>query len=218
MKYFDLPTSTLVDRVLPKNQFDLYTDTKQKKLFTDKVEKIRWKYKLAPDTINLPKQTIEEIQVFVIELKKKDRVPVILDIMNKVIPYGIVGIVLFGEEFFLTTAATHEHPTNPDRRVVDWLFTTSWKPSHHLKKYSFQLERNLDFVYFNMCKRITDTTARSCSNLKELVKLEQRLDSLRKEVDRLETKVKKTKQFNKRVEYNQELTKVRSDLRKLSTE
>ncbi|MDZ7847391.1 MAG: DUF4391 domain-containing protein [Owenweeksia sp.] len=48
MDFFDLPKKTEVKRVVPKNAFDRYTSTRQKKLFTDKVHRITWTHKLHP--------------------------------------------------------------------------------------------------------------------------------------------------------------------------
>ena len=37
---FNLPKSTVVKKVIPKNAFDTYTNTKQKKAFADKIVRI----------------------------------------------------------------------------------------------------------------------------------------------------------------------------------
>ena len=36
MSYFNLPASTIVNRFIPKNAFDDYTNTKQKKKFVER--------------------------------------------------------------------------------------------------------------------------------------------------------------------------------------
>lgn len=53
MDYFDLPVSTMVQRVVPKNSFDASTNSKQKDLFTKEVARIIWSNKLSSETINL---------------------------------------------------------------------------------------------------------------------------------------------------------------------
>lgn len=42
MDFFSLPPFTYVNRAIPKNAFDPYTGTKEKKEFVEKVDKIRW--------------------------------------------------------------------------------------------------------------------------------------------------------------------------------
>ena len=47
MEYFNLPDATRVNRVVPKNAFDKYTNSKQKKRFKDVVQRISWTNKLS---------------------------------------------------------------------------------------------------------------------------------------------------------------------------
>jgi len=53
MQIFNLPKHTVVNKIIPKNAFDNYANTKQKKLFIENVEKIRWINKLSKETVNL---------------------------------------------------------------------------------------------------------------------------------------------------------------------
>ena len=72
MNFFNLPHQTIVAKNVPKNAFDIYTNSQQKKLFVDVVEKIKWTNKLSKETINLEGKEINEIQIFQIELRKKE--------------------------------------------------------------------------------------------------------------------------------------------------
>ena len=74
MTYFELPKSTIVNRFIPKNAFDEYTNSSQKKKFTDIIDKITWQNKLSKDTINLDGVDVKELQVFEIKLKKKEKI------------------------------------------------------------------------------------------------------------------------------------------------
>ena len=62
MDFFNLPARAKVGRVVPKNAFDEYTNTKQKKLFTDCILRITWTHKLSADMLNLDTKDIQEIQ------------------------------------------------------------------------------------------------------------------------------------------------------------
>ena len=86
MDFFDLPKRTKVGRVIPKNHFDTYTNSKQKKQFTDYILRITWTNKLSSEIINLDFKEIREIEVFKVELKEKIDIPGILEIINKTIP------------------------------------------------------------------------------------------------------------------------------------
>jgi hypothetical protein len=66
------PKQAAFGRTLPKNKIYEHSgaNTRLKDLFVEQVEQIVWRYKLAPETINLPaKPGVPEIQVFAIQLK-----------------------------------------------------------------------------------------------------------------------------------------------------
>jgi hypothetical protein len=112
MQIFELPKHTNVNKVIPKNSFDKHTNTKQKKLFIDVVERIKWLYKLSKESINLAGKDILEIQIFEIELRKKEKIEVLLDLIDKSIPYHIIFILRFKGEFSLSVSQKHPHATN----------------------------------------------------------------------------------------------------------
>lgn len=85
--YSQLPKPTLVNKVIPKNAFDHYCSGQQKRLITDKIEKIRWTHKLAWETTNLPSQEVKEIQCFEIELRQEEGTEEALRIIDWAIPF-----------------------------------------------------------------------------------------------------------------------------------
>ena len=119
---FNLPQSAGVDKVIPKNAFDTYTNTKQKKVFAEKILRIKWLYKLSFDTVNLQGKELEEIQVFDIELKEKFDIKDLLLIIDKAIPYPIIFIIRFENLIRLSTSPKHINPNKEDTAVIDYTF------------------------------------------------------------------------------------------------
>ena len=150
MELFNLPIRTKVGRVIPKNAFDEYTNTKQKKEFTDYIQRITWTNKLSKDTINLDGRDVQEIQVFKVELKLKTDITKVLEIINKAIPYHIVFWVEFNNHAYITTAAKHPHPTNDNISVIDWTFTSDWFEKYK-NNYVLNLIGSLDAVFKDLC-------------------------------------------------------------------
>lgn len=74
MNYFKLPSNTVVQRVVPKNSFDRFTNSKQKEQFSKDIAKITWSNSLSVETINLHGKDIQEIQIFTIELKEQKEI------------------------------------------------------------------------------------------------------------------------------------------------
>lgn len=215
MDFFNLPSRTKVGRVVPKNAFDEYTNTKQKKQFTDGIQRITWTHKLSSETVNLEAKDIKEIQVFKVELKEQTDILKILEIINKAIPYHIVFWVEFKEQAYISTAAKHPHPTNEDISVVDWTFTSDW---FDLATTPFQinLKNSLDAVYKDLCVQLTGKPDLSKKSMDSILQNQQEIDQLKKEVARLKSAISRSKQFNEKVELNIKLKTAEKELKKIT--
>lgn len=204
MNYFNLPKSTEISKVIPKNAFDSYTNTAQKKLFTNKVHKIVWMHKIAQNTVNLPYSLIEEIQVFEISLKEKVEIGQILDIIDKSIPYHIIFIIFFEDEVYISASKKHLHAVKNDISVIDWTFKTEWFPAEK-KLYQIELKKDLDTVFSEFCGQLSQHKANVNLPIETLIQKEEEVYKLQQSIKGLKSKISKCKQFNKKVELNQAL-------------
>ena len=201
MELFNLPHTAKVNRVIPKNAFDAYTNSKQKKLFTDLILRITWQQKLSPDTVNLEAKEILEIQIFKIELKVREEIQSLLDIINKAIPYNIIFIVEESDAIYLSTSTKHPHPVNADNSVIDWTFRTSWF-YHNENAYSLHLKKSLDAVYHDFCIQLSGKKSMAKKSLQDLVHYNKQIDTLEKEIIQLKKIIKNSKQYKYKVELN----------------
>ena len=216
MDFFNLPIRTKVGRVVPKKAFDEYTNTKQKKLFTDCIQRISWTHKLSADTVNLDAKDIQEIQVFKIELKQKSDILKILEIINKFIPYHIVFWVEYNQEAFISAASIHPHPTNDGVAVIDWTFTSDWFNKDD-NSYAFNLKGSIDAVFKDLCVQLTGKPELGKQSLGSILKNQQEVDRLKKEIRKLQSAISRSKQFNEKVDLNLRLKKAQKDLRRITT-
>lgn len=206
---FNLPKSSLVKKVIPKNAFDSYTNTKQKKMFSERILRITWSNKLSFDTINIPGKDVKEIQLFEIELKEKFDIKELLLIIDKAIPYHIIFIIKNLDEYYISTSAKHIHPTNEDNAVIDYTFKSCWLSLIN-QPYTIELKNNLDLVFQNFCEQLKSIKS-NFSSIKELIEKEKRMDSMVKEIEQIKSEIKRCNQFNKKVELNirlNEMTKL----------
>lgn len=201
MNYFELPTTTLVNRFIPKNAFDDYTNSSQKKKFADTIDKITWQNKLSKETINIDGKDLKEIQVFEIKLKTKEKILSLLNIIDKAIPYHIIFIVSFGEEVYLSTTKKHHYVNNENNAVIDWNFSSEWKPIS-IKSESLNLKESLDFIYLDFCSQLSGFNGK---NIKEIIEKDSSKVKLVKQIEDLKLKIKREKQFNQKLEFNQKL-------------
>lgn len=213
--FFDLPNKTVVGRVVPKNAFDKYINTKQKKLLTDCVLRITWTHKLSPETANLNSREVKEIQVFKVELKKKVVIPVIIEVISKVIPYQAVFWVEFGDEAYLSTAAKHAHPTNEDLSVIDWVFTTDWFALDK-SQYRLILTGSLDSVFKNLCVQISGKPELEKETLTTILQNQQEKFRLECQITKLKKAISNCKQFNEKIQLNLKLKKAEQNLKGLA--
>lgn len=214
MSFFQLPIQTKKDKSIPKNAFYDYATSKQKQLFVDVVDKIRWQNKLASDTINLVGVEVQEIQVFEIKLKQRKNIESVLPIIEKAIPYHIIFIILFNDEVMLYTSQKHAHPVNENNAVVDWVFKTDWF-TNEKEKYQLDLKVSLDKVFEEFCFKISNNSnITSEEDLKGLIEKEQKIQELRNQISKIETQIKRTKQFNKKQPLNSQLNLFKAKLKK----
>ena len=212
MKIFDLPKSTELSRSIPKNAFDKYTNTKQKKEMTAFIQRMTWINKLSTPTTNLPAKAITEIQVFFIELKIKNDISTILELINRAIPYHIVFILKYENERLISTAAKHNHPQKPNEAVIDCTFKTDWFEAAN-NPINIVLRESLDWTYIHLCSQITGRKPTQ-NTYSDFVALELEIKNLEAKISGLERQMQREKQFNKKVALNMELLKLRKTLNK----
>jgi hypothetical protein len=205
---FNLPNSALVNRFIPKNKFfeKAIVNTKLKNEFTDKIKRITWKYKLAEKSIGIPAtKSVEEIQVFEIELKQKSIPQNVLKLINKTIPYPILYIFTYGEEFLYGIALKQDKGF--EYYFSEWNEPIDFDFSGH----------NMEKVYQNTIKHFIKKTDTGGKDFQQIVATDKEIKQLEKEINTLKKKIKKEKQFNKKVEFNTQLLKKKKRLNELLT-
>lgn len=196
-----LPKECVVDKFIPKKVFydriNLSSNLKQE--FIDKIDKIYWKYKISEDTLNISKtENVEEIEIFEITLKEKADCKNIIKVIAKNIPYMILFKICYNDE------VQYAIKYNED------IYSTNWN-----EKTDFNFEGiDLNIVYENIVRSVTNISKQD-NNIDEELEKSKRLKEMQKEIERLENKIKSEKQFNKKVELNLELNKIKNELEEL---
>lgn len=204
MKVFNLPYSTEVNKFIPKNSFDKYSNPTQKGQFKELVQKITWLNKLSVETTNLQSSEIIEIQIFHVELRLKEKINPLITVIDRSISYSIIFIISFENEYYVSTSKKHPHPLNPNNAIVDWRFESDWISSNEAI-YSINLRKSLDEVFFDFCNQLVSPGKQILKTVNEVVEYDKNTKTISKEIDRLNTAIMNCKQFNKKVELNLEL-------------
>ena len=214
MDYFNLPSNTVVQRVVPKNSFDSFTNSKQKEMFTKDIAKIVWSNSLSAGTINLRGKEIQEIQIFTIELKEQKEIKAVLDIIDKAIPYHIIFVVEFKDWIYFSTSSKHPSPLNDAKSVIDWTYTTPWFQKSD-NKYIISLRKSLDNIFYEFCQQLSLRNNKNIKNIADLSAYNSKLYTLTKEIERLKKSIASCQQFNKKVEMNLLLKELENELNSL---
>lgn len=210
-----LSAKTVVNRVVPKNAFDSYTNTKQKKQMVDLIDRIRWTNKLSLETINLSGKEITEIQLFEIELRKKDNISDLLQVIDKAIPYHVIFQLRYADKSLISTSKKHQHPGDENTAVIDWTFSTEWFETRS-NNYALRLERNLDYIFLDFCKQLSGRND-NAKSINDLIVFETKISELTRSITKLKAGISSCKQFNKKVELNSQLQKRILELKELTS-
>lgn len=213
----NLPERTLYNRRIPKNKLysQIKADNKLESMFVNEVDHIVWKYKLSEETTNLAAtEEVQEIQVFEIYLKGKDLSKEVLENIDKVIPYPILYILRYEDKIKLSIAYKERNKIDENRMVINSYYKTTWVEEDEL---DFQLLSGLTLkdVYDNILRQLIPIESSINEKIEDVIELNKRVETLKREIESLEKKVIREKQFNKKVEINRELRRKTKELNSL---
>lgn len=213
----NIPDRVLVNRRIPKSKLykQIGVDTNLERKFIDEIENIIWKYKLSKETTNLqPTNKVEEIQVFEILLKEKYISIEILENIDRTIPYPILFLLRYKDEVKLAIAYKERNKIDENKMVVNTYYQTKWMKQHELD-VDILKGLNLEEVYNNLIRQLIPIENTLEEDLEKLIELNERIESLKKEIKTLEKKIKREVQFNRKVDLNIELQKKKKELEQL---
>jgi hypothetical protein len=213
----NIPDKALYNRRIPKNKFyqQIGTDTKLEKKFTDEIERITWKYKLSKDTVNLgPAEDVEEIQIFEISLKEKHISQEILENIDRVIPYPILYILKYEDNVKIAIAYKERNKIDENKMVVHSYYQSEWIKEDKLEMNILK-GLNLKDVYDNIIRQLIPIESTAEDDIEGLIELNEARERLKKEILKLESKIKRERQFNKKVDLNIKLQKKKKELEQL---
>lgn len=199
----NLPDRCKVNKFIPKKTFyeKIGVSTSVKDDFINNIDKITWLYKLSEDTLGISKsQDVEEIQIFEIILKEKVLPKNIIKIISKAIPYKILFVLKYDKDYCYSIK-------------VDNIYFTEWNEDIEFNINGLTLET----IYENIVKSIIKEN-NNTNNFDDIIENKSKVDELTKKIEQLTNKVNNEKQFNKKVELNLELQKLKKEMEALLNE
>ena len=200
---FSLPNQSLVNKFIPKNKFFTHgsVNSKIKQSFIDCISKITWLYKLSKDTVNIEgTESVEEIQIFNIELKDMNIPKNVLSIIDKNIPYPILYYFTFDDNYAYGI-------TLKDSSLQKYYFS-DWNEA-----INFDFSGNtLEHVYQKIVRSFIEKDTKTDLKFEKLLSNSIAREKLEKQINILRNKIKNEKQFKKQVEIHKKIAQIQQEL------
>lgn len=214
----NFPKQAVFGRVLPKSKIYEHSTAKArlKDLFVTQVDKIVWQYKLAPETIKLPaKSGVPEIQVFSIQLKTSQLHEDVLRCIDRAVQYPILFELSY--EGQTQAKACYKRPSEADasKWVISDYFGSPWLAADAPRE-PMPMALDLAALYEQLLRRLIPLTPRAGEGLAALVERTNQIRIKQSEVDQIQARLNKEKQFNRKVAINAELRQLKSELEAMS--
>lgn len=196
----NFPKSTEFNKRIPKQKFydNLNVTPKIKQIFTEQIKNIFWKNKIAPSTTNLAEgKNVTEIEIIEIKLNSPNLDENVLKLIDKGIPYHILFVLNFDEKFQLYIGYNDKN-----------YYHTEWSENPEIEINGVDMDK----VYENFVRQIAGDMLVKGDSLEESVQLQQEKENLKKQIDKLTKAVRKEKQFNRQIELNAELKRLKKKL------
>lgn len=199
----DIPKKCYVNKFLPKKIFyeKIAISSSVKEEFTNQVDRITWLYKISSDTIGISKtNNVEEIEVFKLDLKEKIIPKNVIKVITKGVPYKILFLLKYNEEYCYLLK-------------IDDIYNLEWNKDINIDFNAI----NLEVLYENIAKTIIDKKEDN-RNFEIIIEEKRKIDDLNKKISNLRSKIKSEKQFDRKLELNNELNKLLKKMEEINNE
>ena len=210
-----LPKSTEFNRRIPKQKFyeNLTVTPALKRSFIDQLKVIFWANKIAPTTVNVAEgKDVAEIEVFEVRLNTATLDEAVLKQIDREIPYHILFVLEYENKYQAWIGYKEAAGSGTAAFKVNKYYHTDWMEEGELPIRIDGL--NIDAVYENFVRQIAGNLLQGnqAESLKESVEREEKVEDLRKQITKLQAKIRKEKQLNRQMQMNQELKVLRRQL------
>lgn len=210
-----------------------------KQVFTKDIEKISWLYTLKEDTISISaygdeEKDYSEIAIIEVDLRKTNRIERVADIMQRTIPYPLMIIFKYENNILINLAHKRINKADHEKATYNQLIQTDWIDLEKLNEQEKHLIDNLNFQdlsYFNFYQFYSDLVERVIAykfskytgqykldnnrNSEDMLSLLSKIENNEVKIKSLKRKIKKENQFNKKMDLNINIKKLKNKNNKL---
>lgn len=198
-----LPKSTEFNKRIPKHKFydNLLVTPAIKKAFIEQIKIIYWRNKLAVTTLNLAEgKQVTEIEVIELRLNAQNLDERVLFLIDRVLPYHILFLLEYDGKYQAVIGYKEGTGSGKVAFKVERYYRTAWLAEERLPLHLEGL--TIDAVYENFIRQIAGGSLANGENatLKESIEQQSQRERVEKQITALESKMKKEKQLNRKME------------------
>ena len=188
--------------------------------FVEEVEQIRWAYKLATSTINLPGSVdVPELEIITITLKGETLADDVLVAIDKAIPLPLLFELKrqWGDVEQIRYAAAFKRRSEADSSkwvCSEYLFS-EWLDSTGVEAVPLPMAINLPELYQRMLATLLPIQPREAESVEQTLARLAEINSFQKKLAQLKKKVSAEKQFNRKVELNKQVKTLQQQINSL---
>lgn len=233
---YHYPSTAKVDKIIPKNKFYQRGSANHRieRLFVEQVESIRWAYKLSPHTINLnDSETIKEIQIFSIVSRVERLDTEVLQFIDKLIPSPIIFEIVFEDKIKVIANYKRQSQADSQKFVLGKYYATDWQDLTRREDlpivfgiadlYEYFIEQlllstNQASSGVLLSKSVDNLSPQSqgTNSIEDKIAHAEKVALLTKQINELQKRIYKEKQFNRQVEMNLQLQTLQKQLKDLT--
>lgn len=203
---FAYPKQAEFGRNVPKNK--LYAHARVSAALRKKflaIEKIVWQYKLSPETVNLSvAKNVPEIEVFRIILRQSELHPDVLKCIDNAIPFPTIYELIFEDRLKVRAAFKRPSEADSSKWVTDIYFESEWRPINSKRK-PLPIALDLGLLYEQILRNLMPMSGFDGEGIRDQVQRLTEIRHLETRAAKIESRMQKEKQFNRKVELNAEL-------------
>lgn len=210
------PKGTEFGKRIPKQKFyeNLEVPLALRLVFQKQISTVYWRNKLAADTIHVAAgERVQEIEVFEVRLAQSQLDEAVLRQIDREIPYHILFVLICEGKAQAWIGYKEAAGGGKNAFKVSGYYHTGWMLEEEL---ALRLDGlNMDAVYENLVRQIAEMQGeiwRAEAGITENIRRDERRRQLEKEIAVLEGRIRRERQFNRQVEMNGQLKKLRLKL------
>ena len=219
---WQFPAQAEFGQIIPKEK--IYQQVSAGKALKDKfieeVEQIRWAYKLATSTINLPgNDDVPEMEVITITLKGETLADDVLAAIDKAIPLPLLFELKRkwgdGEQIRYAAAFKRRNEADASKWVCSEYLFSDWLDSDSVEAVPLPTVINLPELYQRMLATLLPIPPREAETVEQTLARLAEINIYQKKLAQLKKKVSAEKQFNRKVELNRQVKTLHKKLDQL---